>query len=234
MRSLLLIMIFFSGKVFYGQNISAKELLDSTIAFHDSNNQWNTFKGKFEVITERPESSERSSMISIDNPKEQFKLKVKKDKVVYSYGFDGENCVISLNGSPQITDADRKKYKLTCERGNMMKDYYTYLYGLPMKLKDAGTILDEKVETKIFKGKEYLVLKVNYEEGVGDDVWYFYFDPQTYAMEVYQFYHDESKNDGEYILLKGLENVEGILMPKNRAWYYNKDDKYLATDILKR
>ena len=51
-------------------------------------------------------------------------------------------------------------------------------------------------------------------------------------MEVYQFYHEESKNDGEYILLDGLEEIEGIKMPKTRAWYTNKEEKYLGTDTL--
>jgi len=114
----------------------------------------------------------------------------------------------------------------------MFKNYYTYLYGLPMKLKDPGTILDSKIQTKTFKGKKYLVLKATYKAEVGDDIWYFYFDPETYAMEVYQFFHDESINDGEYILLKDQEEINGIKMPKTRAWYYNKDDKYLGTDVL--
>ncbi len=51
-------------------------------------------------------------------------------------------------------------------------------------------------------------------------------------MEVYQFYHKETDNDGEYILLSGTENFKGIKMPKTRKWYYNKDDKFLGTDIL--
>ena len=51
-------------------------------------------------------------------------------------------------------------------------------------------------------------------------------------MEVYQFYHEEEKNDGEFILLSDLEMVNGIKMPKNRAWYYNKEEKYLGTDFL--
>jgi len=50
-------------------------------------------------------------------------------------------------------------------------------------------------------------------------------------MEVYQFFK-EVKNSGEYILLSGLETINNIKMPKNRAWYYNKDDGYLGTDIL--
>jgi hypothetical protein len=114
----------------------------------------------------------------------------------------------------------------------MYQNYYTYLYGLPMKLKDAGTIIHEKVALKKFKEKNYLVLKVSYEKEVGEDTWYFYFDPFTYAMEVYQFYHEEEKNDGEFILLSGLETVNGVKMPKKRAWYYNKGEKYLGTDIL--
>jgi len=65
-----------------------------------------------------------------------------------------------------------------------------------MKLRDEGMIVDPKVIRKNFMDKEYLTLKVTYDKAVGSDTWYFYFDPQTYAMEVYQFYHDESKNDG--------------------------------------
>ena len=57
-------------------------------------------------------------------------------------------------------------------------------------------------------------------------------DSIFYAMEVYQFFKDESKNDGEYILLTGLEEINGIKMPKNRAWYYNNNDGYLGTDYL--
>ncbi len=101
-----------------------------------------------------------------------------------------------------------------------------------MKLKDPGTIIQSKVERKLFKGKEYLVLKVNYEEEVGKDVWYFYFNTKTYAMEIYQFFHEEAKNDGEYILLTDLKTIEGIKMPKNRDWFTNKENKLLGTDIL--
>ena len=77
-----------------------------------------------------------------------------------------------------------------------------------------------------------MVLKATYDKEVGSDTSYFYFDPKTYAMEVYQFYHDESKNDGEYILLSEIIEVNGMKIPKIRAWYYNKNDEYLATDTL--
>ena len=80
------------------------------------------------------------------------------------------------------------------------------------------------------------MLKVTYDEAVGSDVWFFYFDPATYAMEVYQFYKGDpegaGKDTGEYILLSELHTTSGIKMPKVRAWYYNKDDGYLGTDTL--
>ncbi|SNY95214.1 DUF6503 family protein [Flagellimonas pacifica] len=232
MRFSILVLVLLFSNVFHGQKITSNELLDKSIAFHDPNGQWSVFSNTFEVLMKTPKSTDRLSIINLNIPREQFILQVEKDSVSYSYAFDKEKCTTSLNGSTKITEEDSKTFGLTCERGTIMRNYYTYLYGLPMKLRDPGTLLNDEVQTKTFKGKEYLVLKVDYEEGVGKDVWYFYFDPATYAMEVYQFYHDESKNDGEYILLEGLEDIQGIKMPKTRAWYYNKDDKYLGTDIL--
>ena len=108
-----------------------------------------------------------------------------------------------------------------------------------MKLKDPVTIISEYAINKRFKGKDYLVLKASYDKAVGSDVWYFYFDPESYAMKVYQFYKTGDKGNvtegsGEYILLTEEETVSGIKMPKIRAWYYNKDDKYLGTDTLEK
>jgi len=84
----------------------------------------------------------------------------------------------------------------------MYRNYYTYLYGLPMKLKDLGRIISPRVLEKKINGSSYWVLKVNYKPDLGSDTWYFYFDKNSYALKRYQFFHDESKNDGEHIVLK--------------------------------
>ena len=170
-------------------------------------------------------------MIRIDLLNEYFNLYAIQDKTKYGYILDKEKCQINFNGNI-ATEKEKTANNLSCERAKMYQNYYTYLYGLPMKLKDIGTIIHEKVALKKFKGKDYLVLKVTYKKEVGEDTWYFYFDPSTYAMKIYQFYHEEEKNDGEFILLSGLEIVNGIKMPKKRAWYYNKGEKYLGTDFL--
>ena len=141
---------------------------------------------------------------------------------------------IFFNGDKNPSEEILKKNRLSKARAKMYQNYYTYLYGLPMKLKDPGAIIHNEVMLDKFKGDEYYVLKVTYDKKVGGDTWYFYFETETYQMRYYQFYHDESKHDGEYILLDGLETINGVKMPKKRSWYMNKDDKYLGTDILSK
>jgi len=221
----------------FSQQIKGIELLDKAIQYHDSQNKWETFNGTFNVTMETLDNSDRHSEISINLPEERFYLKAKKDTLTTEYYLKKSECTISLNGKTNLSNAILKANNLSCDRANLYKNYYTYLYGLPMKLKDEGTLVDDKVEQKTFKGKPYLVLKVTYDISVGKDVWFFYFNPKTYAMEVYQFYKTDDKSNikkdsGEYILLTDEEIVNGIKMPKNRAWYYNKDDGYLGTDIM--
>lgn len=219
------------------QNITGNQLLGKAIDYHDPGSQWQTFNGTLKVTMETPNSSNRVSEIKINLPEEYFYVKARRDTITTEYTTQKDECSIKLNGRSDLSEAELKTHRLSCERATMYKNYYTYLYGLPMKLKDPGTHLHETVERKSFKGKDYLVLKVTYDKAVGSDVWYFYFNPKSYAMEVYQFYKtdDQGKvkeDSGEYILLTGEERINGITMPKTRAWYYNKGDKYLGTDIL--
>jgi hypothetical protein len=194
--------------------------------------QWDSFKGEMHIEMINPDGSNRLSTVTINLPEQYFKLTSLRNSTAITHIVSKDIASYSVNDKTTFTAEEIKKYNLTETRAKFMKNYYTYLYGLPMKLSDAGTIINPVVTRKEFMGKEYLVLQVKYEEGIGKDVWYFYFDPKTYAMEIYQFYHDETKNDGEYILLTEEESFYGIKFPKNRAWYQNTDKKFLATDQL--
>lgn len=211
------------------QQISGKELLQRSISYHDPYNNWNTFRSSFMVTMETPDKGNRVSEITIDLPAEAFYLKTTRDTTSTAYLLKGQRCTTSVKDS---TDMKRTP----CETATLYKNYYTFLYGLPMKLKDPGTIVHDKVELKNFKGTEYLRLKVTYDQAVGSDIWFFYFNPITYALEMYQFFKDDpdgaGKSTGEYILLSGTETIDSIKMPKHRAWYYNKNDEYLGTDHL--
>jgi hypothetical protein len=238
MKSLLLFFTFSLATLSFSQSITGSELLEKALQYHDPNNNWQTFNGTLNVTMETPNNPNRVSEISINLPEEYFYVKAAHKSNTTEFTLKKDSCEIAFNGFTEISEADIKTHRLTCDRAKMYKNYYTYLYGLPMKLKDPGTHIAETIEKKTFKGKEYLVLKATYEANVGSDVWFFYFDPTTYAMEIYQFFKtDDSgklKSDsGEYILLTGEHTVNSIKIPKDRAWYYNKDDKYLGTDVLK-
>lgn len=212
--------------------MTGNELLERAIAYHDPHGNWKNFKGKIATVMTKPEAPSRRTDLEINLPAHYFKATVRQNNHTIDYILDRGDCELMLNNSTMIADHYRDSLRITCDRAGMLKNYYTYLYGLPMKLKDPGTIIDPKVLRKTFKGKEYLVLKVYYDATVGSDTWYFYFDPSNFNMEAYQFFHDEAQNDGEYILLSEETEVNRIKMPKIRAWYYNKDDKYLGTDDL--
>lgn len=187
---------------------------------------------------EMPDSIPRVTKIHIDLPLEYFYLQSKQGNVEYDFIVNKGKCTSSTSSAGAIMKFGLESQEEMCKRAKLYKNYYTYLYGLPMKLKDNGTNVSQTVERKTFKGKDYLVLKVTYDEAVGNDIWYFYFHPETFALEIYQFFKiDEQGNvkpdSGEYIILSKSETINQIKMPKVRAWYYNKDGSYLATDTLK-
>ena len=214
------------------QEFTATELLNKSITYHDPKGVWKRFEGSFFVTMERPNRPIRKSKIELDFMESFFRLTVESEENELVSVLKDEECDLLYNGSSDFSEEVDKKNRLTCERAMMYKDYYTYLYGLPMKLKNPGTILNPVVTEKEVAGVSCWVLKVTYDPATGGDTWYFYFDKNTYQLRQYQFFHDEAKNDGEYIVLENEIEVNGIKMPKDRAWYYNQQDKYLGTDYL--
>ena len=168
MKYFLLSVLLCCGVSNYAQDITGPELLERAIAFHDPNDNWSTFKGKMLIEMESPKRSLRSTLIEMKLPNNYFKTTVKKDNYTIESELDKGDCTLKLNGSTSIFPRIKDSLNISCDRAKMMKNYYTYLYGLPMKLKDPGTIIDDKVIKKTFKGKEYLVLKATYEKEVGN------------------------------------------------------------------
>lgn len=237
MRLLFTIGILFIGVIGMAQtSISPEQLLNKAINFHDPQGKWTTFQDSLQVVMTTPNAAKRTSHIYIDLPQEFFSVKAKRDTTTTYYEISKGICKMRYNHK-EVDDAAAQEKGMSCDRAELYKNYYTYLYGLPMKLKDPGTNINYPVETKSFQEKDYLVLKATYDANVGSDIWYFYFDPNSFAMEVYQFYKtDDSGNlipeSGEYIVLEELATIDSIKMPKIRNWYYNKDNKFLGTDTL--
>ncbi len=216
-----------------GQEISGEELLERAISFHDPAAKWSNAKLQLIVDMDTPNSPMRRSEITIDNSKGSFHLRQLQRGNMLEWMVDGNDSTDFRVNFIQPSDSiQMDSLSLTPDRAKRWRNYYTYLYGLPMKLRDPGTKIDPNVQRTRFLNQEVLALKVTYNVTVGKDIWYFYFNPETYAMIGYRFYHDEAANDGEYIVLEGLEIKNGLRIPKNRTWYTNAEDKLLGTDFL--
>lgn len=215
-----------------GELPTPDHLLATAIAHHDPEGSWGSSAYRMVVRESRPDGSGRDTTLLIDNASGRFQMASLRDgdMLVGELGPDG--CTWSVDGSTDFSNETRDHHRLTCERLDRIRNYYVYLWGLPMKLRDPGTRLGDEVAAKEFEGKPALELRVTYDEEVGSDVWYVYFDPETHALIGYRFYHDEAVGDGEYITLEGVHEGAGLVLPKARAWYTHQERKYLGTDTL--
>ena len=223
---------FFALNIFSQTTMTGKELLEKSLRYHDPKGKWNKANITLHLKQDSPNRPERITVSKINNKKNTFWQKDVSGENTVIRSLKNGACTLELNGKKTFTKEEIKKHRLTCKMTKFWRNYQTYLYGLPMKLKDPGTIIHDKVEKTIFQDKECWALKVTYEEAVGHDIWYFYFHPKTYALIGYRFYHDEAKGDGEYITLDDEVTVKGMKIPRDRKWYFNLDDKYLGTDYV--
>ena len=228
----LVIIAFFSVAV-QAQQLTADELLQRSQQFHDPMGRWNTSRIALVIHMEVPGRPTRPSKVVLDNKANEFGLEMVQNGNFITQHLDArDSATFTLNFiEPDSIMTD--SLNLNLDRVKRWRDYYSYLYGLPMKLSDPGTIISPEVTDTQFAGQPVKAIKVTYDASVGSDIWYFYFHPETYAMVGYRFYHDEAANDGEYIVLSGMEIHKGIRIPKDRTWYMNADNKLLGTDYLK-
>jgi len=216
------------------QIITGQELLEKSIQYHDPKGEWDTFNGIMNFRETRPNGADRETAMMLDNEKGIFSLDQMRAGYQVEKFIEQDQCSYKVNGTNTVADSLIQKFRLTCPQIQRIRNYYVYLWGMPMKLRDPGTQIQKEVTQTTFMEKEVLTMKVTYEQSVGEDIWYFYFQPDNFALVGYRFYHDEAVNDGEYIPLEGEETINGIRFPKTRTWFVNKDDRLLGADILEK
>lgn len=209
----------------------AEALLAKAIAYHDPAGQWPMFVGAFDFEEVRPDGTTRDVAVELGVPSGRFshRAAVAENEVFKQVSEDG--CLALVNGAPPA-ESDIETYRLQCDQIERNRNYYLYLWGLPMKLRDPGTKVDPLVARTSFLGETVDGIRVTYDAEVGSDIWYFYFAPQTARMVGYRFYHDEDVGDGEYITLEDEVTVGNMRLPARRRWYVNADDRFLGEDVL--
>ena len=217
---------------------SAEELIAGSIAHHDPEGHFLSRGHRLEFRETRTGGRpDRKTVIEIDVPANFFRLARLDESEIHGV-IDGEPdestaCGMTLDGQPaaEVDAETRESKRLDCAGLVRMRDYYTYLWGLPMKLRDPGSRWDEVTAAEL-NGRPVWRLKVTYDPEVGTDVWYFDFDPRSHALVGYRFYRDATEAKGEIISLQGVYEGHGLRLPKERAWVEVPGNRYLGTDIL--
>lgn len=230
----LLMLSLLSMSLLKGQKMTGLEVLAKSIQYHDPDGNWPKFDGQLHLKQTLATKKTGQNKVTIKNESSYFRQEQQYGQHTIVRIVKNGACSATLDGRTDFSEKEAKKFGLSCKNIEAYRNYFFYLYGLPMKLKDEGALLQEEVKEADFQGKTYYALKVTYEPEVGKDTWYFYFDKTTFAMEGYRFYRNESKNDGEYVTLTGVVVHQNIKIPKIRKWHYNKDDKFLGMDVLER
>ncbi|MEQ9009201.1 MAG: DUF6503 family protein, partial [Ekhidna sp.] len=191
---------------------SAEQVLAKAVSYHDPQDNWSSIKATLQFKETRPSGPNRSTIIELDNAQSYIKIN-RNDEEVYE-----------VNGEvAEVLKGDKDK-----ARALVLRNYYLYLWGLPMKLYDKSTpeitlSEDEKVGDTLCK-----VLRGASDE----DTWYLYIDYFSGRMLQYKFYKDEAAGKGELITLEDEIMVKGIKIPQKRSWYRLPEMEYLGTDIL--
>jgi hypothetical protein len=218
---------------------SAAELLSRSIAHHDPDGVWGERVVQVVVRSELSEelaarrgTSGTVRRAVIDPTSGRFAVSYEQGDALVEISVAGDRATVTVDGRSDLSAEELERYGAAPPRPLVLRDYMSYLYGLPMKLRDPGTNLDPAPERTTFQGRDVWALRVTYDESVGRDTWYFYLDPETAALVGYRFYHDEAAGDGEYIVLEDEISAGGLRLPRVRHWYTNPDETYLATDTL--
>lgn len=191
---------------------TADEILAKAIRYHDPQNEWPALKAIFHYTETRPDGEARETVFDIDNAKGIWKLNRNEDEI-YEI----------VNDEVTVLKGDKEP-----SRGLLLRNYYLYLWGLPMKLKDKSTPKITRTEDEKVNGNTTFVLRVAYEK----ETYYFSFDQQSGRMLEYRFYKDEEAGKGERIKLEKEITFNNLKLPQQRSWYTLPEKKYLGTDTL--
>ncbi len=151
----------------------------------------------------------RKTQVWIDNPNGYFKVNRGGLEI---HGVKMDSCFI-------------EKGDFSCDRATRLRNYYLYLWGLPMKLKDPGTILNPTVVDTLWQKTPVYKLRVAYTK----DSWSYYFSKENYKLIGYSFI--QQGGGGEDIVLAKEIGCNEIRIPQERSWY-TLEGKFLGTGIL--
>jgi hypothetical protein len=193
-----------------------QSILEKSIAFHDPSNQWETFRDSFKLTSNSKwsEWKDEHLQIMIDVPHNTVKYHNIEKKV---------KCLFEQDSSFALIDScDCSPYN------SWTKDFYTYIWGLPMKLKDPKTTITQLPNKIMFFEDSCYVLQTEYS----NEQWEYYISDEDYYLAGFRF-EKKDGSGGEIVRNVGIENWNGINTPLKRVWF-ELNESLVGTDVFSK
>ena len=136
--------------------------------------KWQTFKGKFDMFIVRAGHQDRFFTIGFDKKKDAFTYAVDTDSIRYEQSVSKGKFVQSVNGNADIDEKTISQYQLTPQRTQYLKEVYDYLFGVPMRLNDDISMLNDTVKSVSFNTVDCFQLTFEYLPVGENETWYFF------------------------------------------------------------
>lgn len=201
-----------AGPLIAQAETNATAVLARTLAYHDPAGAWPMLHAHFRFAETRADGRESESRIELDNSRGAMRI-----------DFGGKESYEVVGDEVTVLSGERD-----AKRGLMMRNYFLYLWGLPMKLQDADTMISLQLEPEEVDGVLCDVLRVAYEK----DTWYFHIARNNGRMLRYAFYWNDDPSKGEIITLEGEVTLGALRIPQTRSWYKQPGHEFLGTDKL--
>lgn len=211
---------------------SGPTLLAKTLGYHDPDGSWMGQRVELRIETGYADGTTRVRLATVDYGTANYHDRVEDNGRVLEQEVHGDSCRFSVNGSEEVDATLLDELGLSCDAARRRRNYISYLWGLPMKLRDPGAHIAEEVRRASFQDQDVFDLKLNYDPEVGTDVWHMYIEPDTGRLVGYAFYKTAEEESGEYIVLEDELEVGRARIPARRHWHEIPGDAFLGTDTL--
>ncbi len=224
--------LLFAAFTTFGQIMTNKSIIEKAIHYHDPDNSWSFFKGNFLIDLTKGDEKE-VVFLTVDNGKSTAIWKeLLKNNDTLTGGFIKDSCILQRNRKNIPQEGQLENFMLDCKSITERTQYWIYMFGLPMKLQDEAVNFVGQPEKVSFLGQTFWQITVNYNSKQSEEYWKFFFDPQTFAFKIAQYFHPALDGDSEYIIYEEEEKINGITIPAKHSWYLFNNREFIGSEKL--
>jgi hypothetical protein len=215
-------------------SLTAAEILEKSIKFHDPEGKWNQFSGKLKlnVCFQNTGNTYGTEIIEIDVARDfyQWTRLINGFKVVK--GIEDGRIFYSVNGNSNPSPEERKAFSINENNISMMKEHHYWHFGKFNHLKNIGATLQPQVTKAVFIDKPCYQLtftgenlKVNHPYFKQKNI--FWIDPVTFAIVGWIY-------DTGYGRMEGTININGLKVPAVETWYSKENNNLQGVTLFSR